>query len=580
MTLLANKIYQGDCLQRLGEVQPGSIDLVFADPPFNIGYDYDVYEDQRSQDEYLSWSSDWIAAVSQVLKPSGTFWLAIGDEYAAQLKLIAEDQFGFSCRSWVIWYYTFGVNCVQAFSRSHTHLFHFVRDPKSFTFNNENPAVRVLSARQLVYADGRANSKGRLPDNTWILRPQDTPAGGFDPTHDTWFFSRVAGTFKEREGFHGCQMPEQLLGRIIRVSSNPRELVLDPFAGSGTTVAVAKKLGRQWIGIELSADYVKKINSRVHSCRGGDALDGPEDARKSAPTTSRGKSKVRLRSGRPVPQLDMDTEKGIVDAYKTACDGHSTDFILCEPELNASFVDTCKRKSIPGNAYTWNRLLLRIRKAGKLPKARQARRRLTFEAMDPYSAASEVAMHLLSLDFGLAFDEILFSPVTAAQFDALAKDFADGYSPFEYRWAAMSIRKRAKKSKAIAVKHFKDWLKKQLPRAVPLSSCTSKKYEIHGVYVVLNHSQPLYVGETVNVKNRIEQMLDTDCWMDLEPKSVKMVVSEDQSTQHGLQSILIKRTNPLFNSHLLVPKVETKNCNRLSLKPGTQSPNLATNNKT
>ena len=60
----------------------------------------------------------------------------------------------------------------------------------------------------------------------------------------------MAGTFKEREGFHGCQMPEQLLGRIIRCSSNPSDVVLDPFGGSGTTFSVAKKLGRQWLGFE------------------------------------------------------------------------------------------------------------------------------------------------------------------------------------------------------------------------------------------------------------------------------------------------------------------------------------------
>ena len=82
------------------------------------------------------------------------------------------------CRSWVIWYYTFWVNCVRGFSRSHTHLFHFVKDPKKATFNADE--IRVPSARQLVYADSRANAKGRLPDDTWILRPQDI-ADGFRP---------------------------------------------------------------------------------------------------------------------------------------------------------------------------------------------------------------------------------------------------------------------------------------------------------------------------------------------------------------------------------------------------------------
>jgi site-specific DNA-methyltransferase (adenine-specific) len=226
-----------------------------------------------------------MSGVQKALKPNGAFWLAIGDEYAAELKLIAQKELGFTCRSWVIWYYTFGVNCTRVFSRSHTHLFYFVRDPKNFTFNADNPEVRVLSARQLVYADGRANPNGRLPDNTWILRPQDLP-NGFAPDQDTWYFPRVAGTFKEREGFHGCQMPEQLLGRIIRCCSNPTDIVLDPFGGSGTTLAVAKKLGRQWIGFELSKDYVAKIKVRLKNSRVGGRLDGSADPLSSAPSTA------------------------------------------------------------------------------------------------------------------------------------------------------------------------------------------------------------------------------------------------------------------------------------------------------
>ena len=284
MELATNKVYQGDCIKLFDQITAGSVDLVFADPPFNIGYDYDVYHDKRDGDEYLDWSRSWMAGVRKALKPSGTFWLAIGDEYAAELKLIAQRELGFTCRSWVIWYYTFGVNCTRAFSRSHTHLFHFVADPKNFTFNADDPAVRVKSARALVYGDKRANPKGRLPDNTWILRPQDIP-DSFAPDHDTWFFSRVAGTFKEREGFHGCQMPEQLLGRIIRSSSNADEIVLDPFGGSGTTLVVAKKLGRRWIGFELSPDYVAKIKDRLHATRIGAALDGAADPLTSAPPT-------------------------------------------------------------------------------------------------------------------------------------------------------------------------------------------------------------------------------------------------------------------------------------------------------
>ena len=153
------------------QIESGTIDLVFADPPFNIGYEYDEYHDRQADDEYIDWSRQWMEEVHRVLKPGGTFWLAIGDEYAAELKVDAEHKIGFATRSWVVWYYTFGVNCKRKFSRSHAHLFHFVKDENNFTFNAEDPQVRVPSARALVYADKRANPAGRLPDDTWMSSP-------------------------------------------------------------------------------------------------------------------------------------------------------------------------------------------------------------------------------------------------------------------------------------------------------------------------------------------------------------------------------------------------------------------------
>jgi site-specific DNA-methyltransferase (adenine-specific) len=281
-------LYQQDCIAGLRGIEAGSVDLAFADPPFNIGYDYDVYHDRRDAGQYLDWTRRWSEEVCRVLKPAGTFWLAIGDEYAAELKLIFQQERGLTCRNWVIWYYTFGVHCQNKFSRSHAHLLYFVKDAKRFTFNGD--AVRVPSARQLVYADARADARGRLPDDTWILRPQDLPEG-FAADEDTWYFPRVCGTFKERAGWHGCQMPEQLLGRIIRACSNPGETVLDPFAGSGTTLASAKKLGRRWLGFELSPQYAAQVRRRLDSVEAGQPLEGAAEPRRSAPSTADGKTR-------------------------------------------------------------------------------------------------------------------------------------------------------------------------------------------------------------------------------------------------------------------------------------------------
>jgi DNA modification methylase len=278
-----NTIVLGDCIAGLNGLAEGSVDLVFADPPFNIGYDYDVYRDELESNEYLAWSREWISAVYRALKPTGTFWLAIGDEYAAELK-IESQRIGFIPRSWVIWYYTFGVNCKYKFTRSHAHLHYFVKDRREFTFNAADLENRVPSARLLVYNDSRGDPDGRLPDDTWILRPQDI-AESFEANGDTWYFPRVAGTFKQRKGFHGCQMPEQLLGRIIRLCSKPGDLVVDPFSGSATTLAVAKKLDRRYLGFDLSKDYVKLGQRRLDSIAAGDPLDGAPEPTMSAPQT-------------------------------------------------------------------------------------------------------------------------------------------------------------------------------------------------------------------------------------------------------------------------------------------------------
>lgn len=258
--MIHDRILTGDCLAHLADLPAGCVDLAFADPPFNIGYQYDQYDDRQDRAKYLAWTERWLAGVKRVLAPDGSLYVAIGDEYAAEIK-VRLDALGLHMRNWIVWHYTFGVACTHKFARSHAHIFYYVVDPKRFHFDADS--VRVPSARQTAYADRRANPKGKLPDDTWVLRPQLEPAC-FEATDDTWYLPRVCGTFKERRD-HPCQMPESVLERIIRVSSGPGDVVLDPFAGSGTTLAVAKRLGRRYLGIELSDSYAARIEERLAS---------------------------------------------------------------------------------------------------------------------------------------------------------------------------------------------------------------------------------------------------------------------------------------------------------------------------
>lgn len=277
----------GDCLESMAKWPADSVDLVFADPPYNIGYDYDQYEDNRDDAEYVKWTYDWIDACARLLKPSGSMYILIGDEYAAEtrlhLKQLERDgQLAF--RNWIVWHYTFGQNCKAKFNRSHAHLFYCVgsaalgkwkvADPP-FAFNRD--AIAVPSARQTTYADARANPKGKLPDDTWYLRPQEVEKEGIaaflGPDEDTWYLSRLCGTFKERLGWHPCQLPEALLERVIKVSSNAGDVVFDPFVGSGTTLAVAARLQRSWLGCEMSDEYAAKATERIeHAAETGEAL--------------------------------------------------------------------------------------------------------------------------------------------------------------------------------------------------------------------------------------------------------------------------------------------------------------------
>ena len=285
-----NQIIQGDSIAVLNDGPEGWVDLVFADPPFNIGYLYHGYNDERNDKDYLDFSRDWMKAVYRALKPTGSFYLAIGDEYAADLNVIARREVGFHLRNWIIWHYTFGQQPKNKFARSHTHILYFTKDPKAFTFNAD--AVRVPSARQTTYGDARANPKGKLPDDVWyldpgsfILRPQEAPEPLFAAEGDTWNVSRVCGTFKEREGWHGCQMPLGVLNRIILSSSNPGEIVLDPFNGSGTTAVAAALLDRKYVGIDQSEEYVHYAKKRLEhalekksAAAGGNGAVPPEIA--------------------------------------------------------------------------------------------------------------------------------------------------------------------------------------------------------------------------------------------------------------------------------------------------------------
>ncbi len=237
------KIVHGDCIEELRKIEDLSARLIFADPPYNIGIDYGDGEqaDRLDDDEYLDWCRQWIRACVSKLTPDGSFWLMICDEYADHFGIMLR-QAGLYRRSWIKWYETFGVNCQNKFNRCSRHIFYCVKDPKRFVFNPD--PVSRQSDRQAKYGDARANPAGKLWD-------------------DVWEIPRLTDTCEERMPGFPTQIPLAITRAIVGCASEPGDLVIDPFNGSGSTGVAAIELGRKYVGIEKNEQFAKASTDRL-----------------------------------------------------------------------------------------------------------------------------------------------------------------------------------------------------------------------------------------------------------------------------------------------------------------------------
>ena len=251
------RIEQGDCLEKLVRVPTGSVDLAVLDPPYNLGMDYHAYEDNQPQAEYLSWVRRWLDEVRRCLRPSGSAWFFINPKLSSEVDTVAKD-LGLRLRNKICWSYTFGQAAVKGFTTSHTEILYYV---KSDDFYFDGSKIKVPSARQAKYKDKRAKPGGKLPDDTWVLFPEQLPEA-YDPSGDVWLHSRVCGTYKERETVSPNQLPIPLVERIVLCSTKPGDVILDCFLGSGTSAVVAARHGREIIGFDLSEKCIQRSKER------------------------------------------------------------------------------------------------------------------------------------------------------------------------------------------------------------------------------------------------------------------------------------------------------------------------------
>jgi len=233
-----NETICGDCLEIFPTLPRAK--MVFADPPDNLGKKYDGFKDRIDSIEYIQWLDKVIRMVVYGRTKTDIFWLSYFHKY--QPLIFEWSRFtNFSYRQF-IWRFTFGQSRQKDCTNSYRPIMRWMK--KDAVIYPD--AIRVPSARLTKYKDKRANPKGKLPD-------------------DVWEFSRICGTFKERQPWHPTQHPEALMERIIKLSCKPGDQVIDLFAGSGTTQRVCKRLGVDCIGIEQSEAYCEKIREEL--CR-------------------------------------------------------------------------------------------------------------------------------------------------------------------------------------------------------------------------------------------------------------------------------------------------------------------------
>ncbi|KAA0214020.1 MAG: site-specific DNA-methyltransferase [Leptolyngbya sp. PLA3] len=250
------RVWVGDCreiLPTLPEIQKSELDLVFADPPFNWARAYDEWDDKMADHDYLDFTYAWLDLCVGGLKDTGSLWVNIPDDWAAEI-VVHLKQRGLTMVNWCIWHYRFGQNTKGRFINSKVHVLYFSKHPTQRTWNPE--PVLETSDRRAIYGDPRTESK------------RDGMPAGLRVPMDVWygeFWGRVQGNNLERRHYHDNQLPEVYLERVIACSSNPGDLVLDPFLGSGTTGVLAHAMGRRFIGTEFSQQNAKNAIERMQA---------------------------------------------------------------------------------------------------------------------------------------------------------------------------------------------------------------------------------------------------------------------------------------------------------------------------
>ena len=275
-------VYVCDCRQLTRWLPAGSIDLLFCDPPYNIGVNYDSSDDNRA--DYWEFTQQWLETGKTLLSPAGSFFIYVPAALGHRIAVHIESQLGLSHVNTICVIQRFGQHETNKFISGYRTLLYFCVNRDTRIWNMQN--ILVDSDRKSKYADKRTDAKAtnrgkRVPLDLWDECVNYKDIWGFNEP----YFGRVQGNNAERRRGHPNQVPEKVIERVILAASAKGDLVGDFFVGSGTTPTVARALGRTFVGTEISYKYAKSAINRVRA--------GP--ARAALTVAERPKKRIRKR---------------------------------------------------------------------------------------------------------------------------------------------------------------------------------------------------------------------------------------------------------------------------------------------
>ena len=273
-----HKIFLGDAIEVLKKIEDESVSLIFADPPYNIGKNFSGFFDKWPSDmEYARWCERWLEMCIRKLKPTGTLYVMTSTQAMPYIDIYLRGKICVLSR--IIWSYdSSGVQAKKYFGSLYEPILYCVKNKNKYTFNAKDILVEAKTGAQRNLIDYR--------------KPVPTPYNTQKVPGNVWNIPRVRYRMDEYEE-HPAQKPEVLLERIIKASSCEGDVVMDPFSGTFTTSAVAKRLNRKTIGIELQEEYVKIGLRRVGI---QNSLDG---------NLIKSPAKNYIRKGRRMPEKDI-----------------------------------------------------------------------------------------------------------------------------------------------------------------------------------------------------------------------------------------------------------------------------------